>query len=52
MAGRFSGPRVPRMQEDWRSLSRATPVFIDRSRGDITVVIAHFGRIGAFGRPT
>jgi hypothetical protein len=34
MAGRLSGPHVPRIQEDWRSLSRATPVFIDRRRGE------------------
>jgi hypothetical protein len=34
MAGRLSGPHMPRIQEDWRSLSRTTLVFIDRRRGD------------------
>jgi hypothetical protein len=34
MAGRLSGSARARIQEDWRSPSRATPVFIDRGRGD------------------
>jgi hypothetical protein len=35
MLGRLSDPHVPGIQEGWRSLSRATPVFIDRRRGDV-----------------
>jgi hypothetical protein len=34
MVDRLSGPHVPRIQEDWRSPSRATPEFIDHRQGD------------------
>ena len=37
MAGRLSGPHVPRIQEDLRSLSRATPdVYGSQARGQLS----------------